>query len=168
MLVVCSGNVCRSPIVATLLHAACPDLVVRSAGTHAARGVGWHPYTVAVLGEAGHPADGRSRRLRAGDVRDATLILTAETMHRGVVLRHDANAADRSYTLLEAARLLRKAPVPPGYGVRRLPAHLADALAAFPMEHDDDLPDPVTGSIEDFRWCLQRVQQALQVIVPAL
>ncbi|MDT4940078.1 MAG: Low molecular weight phosphotyrosine protein phosphatase, partial [Pseudonocardiales bacterium] len=41
VLVVCTGNMCRSPMIASMLSAAVPSLVVRSAGTGAPKGLPW-------------------------------------------------------------------------------------------------------------------------------
>jgi protein-tyrosine phosphatase len=168
VLVVCTGNLCRSPVIATLLAAAVPSLTVRSAGTGAPDGEPWHPLAVQVLAEVGHDVSGRARRLRAADVASATLVLTAEGMHRGLVVGLDAGAEDRCFTVIEAARLLQLAPAPAGLGPAGLAEHLATALHDHPLEHDDDLPDPLLGTIDDFRACRERVAQALDGLVPAL
>ena len=169
VLVVCTGNLCRSPIMATLLSAAAPELVVRSAGTHAPRGVGWHPLAIQALAETGLPAAGSSRRLRPSDVRGASLILTAESMHRAVAVRMDPTAADRTFPILEAERLLGRAPMPAGSGPAALAARLRTLLADDPRPPGaDDLPDPLLGALDDFRRCRDTVRRALTRIAPAL
>jgi protein-tyrosine phosphatase len=168
VLVVCTGNLCRSPIIATLLAAAVPSLTVRSAGTGAPEGEPWHPLAVAALAEVGHDVSGRARRLRVADVTSATLVLTAEGVHRGAVVGLDPAAENRCFTLIEAARLLRLDPARAALGPAGLAEHLAAALHAHPLEHDDDLPDPLLGTIDDFRACRERVAQALDGLVPAL
>lgn len=168
VLVVCTGNVCRSPIMETLLAAAVPSLRVRSAGTSAPRGHPRHPLAIEVLAEAGHEASGEARRLTKREVSAAALVLTAEGLHRGRVVQLDPSAEERCFTLLEAARLLELAPAPPGVGAEALAGHLAVALQDNPLEHDDDLPDPIAGTIEDFRACVSRVDEAVQTLAPAL
>jgi protein-tyrosine phosphatase len=168
VLVVCTGNLCRSPIIETLLVAAAPSLTIRSAGTDAPRRQPWHPLAIEVLGEAGHSVTGYARRLRARDVRSATLVLTAAGIHRGRVVQLDPAAEDRCFTLLEAARLLQAAPAPAPLGPAGLAAHLAAALRHNPLECDDDLPDPIMGTLDDFRTCRARVQSALGPIADAL
>jgi protein-tyrosine phosphatase len=168
VLVVCTGNLCRSPIIATLLAAAVPSLTVRSAGTGAPEGEPWHPLAVAALAEVGHDVSGRARRLRVADVTSATLVLTAEGVHRGAVVGLDPAAENRCFTLIEAARLLRLAPARAALGPAGLTEHLAAALHAHPLEHDDDLPDPLLGTIDDFRACRTQVEEALGALVPAL
>jgi protein-tyrosine phosphatase len=168
VLVVCTGNLCRSPIIETLLAAAVPSTTVRSAGTSAPQGRPWHPLALAVLAEAGHEVSGQARRLRAVDVKGARLVLTAAGLHRGRVVQLDPAAEQRCFTLLEAARLLRLAPASPGIGPDALAQHLAAALGDHPLEHDDDLPDPIAGTIDDFRTCRTQVADALSAIVPPL
>jgi protein-tyrosine phosphatase len=168
VLAVCTGNLCRSPMIETVLRASVPSLTVRSAGTAAPLLRPWHPLTVEVLRDAGYAASGRPRRLRRADVAAAKLVLTAEGAHRAIAVRLDPSAEDRVFTLLEAARLLRSAPAPAGLGAAGLAAHLASALRANAAEHDDDLADPILGDVEQFRRCLDAVADALRVIAPAL
>ena len=120
VLVVCTGNLCRSPIIATLLSASVPSLTVRSAGTAAPRGRPWHPLAVEALAEVGYEVAGQARRLKAADVAAASLVLTAEGLHRAVAVHLDPTAEGRTFTLLEAARLLRIAPAPAGIGATAL------------------------------------------------
>jgi protein-tyrosine phosphatase len=168
VLVVCTGNLCRSPMIATMMSYALPGLTVRSAGTRAPAGQPWHPLTFEVLAEAGYHVRGRAVQLRKAHVRDAKLILTAEAAHRGVVAALDDSAADRTYTLIEAARLLRDVPARNGIGPAPLALHLALALRMRPAEFDDDLADPLLGELADFRACLRRARNAVDVLLPAL
>jgi protein-tyrosine phosphatase len=168
VLVVCTGNLCRSPIIETLLAAAAPTSTVRSAGTSAPEGQSWHPLALTALVEAGYRVSGQARRLRGRDVKAATLVLTAAGMHRARVVQLDPTAEERCFTLLEAARLLAVAPAPVGIGADGLAEHLSKALRDNPIEQDDDLPDPINGELEDFRVCLRRVNSALPSIAKAL
>jgi protein-tyrosine phosphatase len=168
VLVVCTGNLCRSPMIATLLSAAAPSLTVASAGTAAPFMRPWHPLAVESLAELGLVVTGRARKLRRADVASATLVLTAEGAHRAMAVRLDPSAEDRAFTLLEAARLLRLAPAAAGIGPEPLAAHLAAALRANPSEHDDDLGDPLLGDINQFRRTRDEIQAALGAVVPAL
>jgi low molecular weight protein-tyrosine phosphatase len=168
VLVVCTGNLCRSPIIETLLAAAVPSTTVRSAGTAAPRGRPWHPQAVHVLAEAGHEVSGSARRLTAGDAQAAALVLTAAGMHRARVVELDPTAEERCFTLLEAARLLKIAPAPPGIGPAALAEHLTATMRSNPFEHDDDLADPIAGTIHDFRRCRDRVARAVVPVGEAL
>ena len=168
VLTVCTGNLCRSPMIATLLGAAVPTLTVRSAGTAAPRLRPWHPLTVQTLADAGYAVSGRAHRLRRSDVTSAKLVLTAAGMHRARVVQFDPSAEDRAFTVLEAARLLRKSPAQAGLSPDALAAHLNEALHANPTEHDDDLADPIFGDIEQFTRTREAIEAALAVITPAL
>lgn len=168
VLVICTGNLCRSPIIATLLAAELPTSVVRSAGTSAPQGRPWHPYALQVLAEGGHEVSGQARRLHKADVSEAKLILTAEGVHRGAVVTLDPDAEHRCFTLLEAARLLRLAPAEKGIGPTELAEHLTTTLHEFPTEYDDNLPDPIMGPLEAFRVCRAQVANALIDLAPAL
>jgi protein-tyrosine phosphatase len=166
VLVVCTGNLCRSPIIATLLSAAVPSLTVRSAGTAAPVGRPWHPLAIEVLAEAGHHVSGTAHRLKAADVAAASLILTAEGAHRAVVVELDPSAEDRTFTLLEAARLLGASPAPQGTGPTYLAQHLTAALRTDMSEHDDDLPDPILGDVNRFRACREAASRTIAGLAP--
>lgn len=168
VLCVCTGNLCRSPMIETLLSTSVPTLAVASAGTAAPEGRAWHPLSLQALAEAGCRVSGAARRLRARDVAGAALIITAEAAHRGVVVGLDPGAENRCFTLLEAQRLLQLTPVERPIGAKALAVHLAAALREHPLEYDDDLPDPIEGTINDFRSCLERVADAVKTLSPAL
>lgn len=112
------------------------------------------------LAERGYVASGSARQLQSADVRRARLIVTAAGVHRAEVIRRDPTAEARCYTLLEAARLVG-ADSRAASTLDVLVAELAEALANSDTGHDDDLPDPVDGSISDFRQCLTRIETAL-------
>lgn len=168
VLVVCTGNLCRSPMMEMLLRRAAPRLRIAGAGTVAPSGEPWHPLAVEALAEAGVQADGAARRLRRVDAAGAALVLTAEGRHRAAIVRLDPGAEGRCFTLLEAARLLALSPAASGIGAAGLAGHLAKALREFPLEHDDDLPDPISGTLDDFRTCRDRVAAAIEPLAAAL
>lgn len=86
--VICSGNICRSPIGEQVLRAAFADaglsdrVTVSSAGTG-----GWHigqgadERAVRVLAAAGLPTDHRVRQITAGDLDSIDLVLAADRAH---------------------------------------------------------------------------------------
>ena len=128
VLVVCTGNVCRSPAVAALLMTRAREaglapeqwLQVRSAGTHALDGAGLHEQTARALAGVGvlvSPAH-QAHRLIAQDVRGADLVLTATREHRAAAARLHPPAVQRVFTLLEMAALLTTASTtsPPAGG----------------------------------------------------
>jgi protein-tyrosine phosphatase len=109
VLVVCTGNVCRSPAAELLLRAGLgPDsgVDVRSAGTRALVGRPVEPSMARLLTAAGaQPAEFAARQLTAADVASADLVLTAERAHRSAVVALHPRALRRTFTLLEFAEL---------------------------------------------------------------
>ncbi|GAA3899645.1 protein tyrosine phosphatase [Halomonas cibimaris] len=76
ILIVCTGNICRSPVAAALLARALPERRVESAGLGAVVGHGVEP-TARRLGEADglDLADHQARQLTAGMLHAADLVL---------------------------------------------------------------------------------------------
>jgi len=162
ILVICTGNIHRSPTAQHLLaHAFRGEPIsVVSAGTAPALGEPMGGTLAEFLrGEGIDPSGFRARFLTAADVRDADLILGMTRAHRGQAVSLWPGALRRSFTLKEFARAAAQATDQdlaaggPGGGasataadetVRRL-ALLADLAArrrtpAAPA--DDDIADP--------------------------
>jgi protein-tyrosine-phosphatase len=105
ILLVCTGNTCRSPMGAVMLaerlrQAGLSGVRVESAGTAAVEGAQASPEAVEVMRERGLDLSGhRSRRLTKDLVSKARLILTMERRHREAVLEEHPEAADRVHTL---------------------------------------------------------------------
>lgn len=84
---VCTGNICRSPMAEGLLWHLLPEALkplvsVRSAGTHGLHGNRAEPF--AVMAAAAHGADigeHRARILDAAMIRSANLVLAMERYH---------------------------------------------------------------------------------------
>src|ERR687895_291198 len=106
VLVVCTGNVCRSPVAEGLVRAAMQARFGASAPTVASAGVaggeesGADPHSVTALAERGIDiASHRGRRVAARDVADATLVLAMAQEHREELARIAPDAVDRTFTL---------------------------------------------------------------------
>ncbi|WNK20108.1 low molecular weight phosphotyrosine protein phosphatase [Halomonas piscis] len=86
ILLVCTGNVCRSPVAAAQLAEALPQRRVESAGLGALTGQGVEP-TARTLGEADglDLASHRARQLDAGMLHAADLVLVMSERQRRAV-----------------------------------------------------------------------------------
>src|SRR4051812_46483583 len=126
VLVVCTANVCRSPLAARLLSASL-GVPVMSAGARAVPGMSPcqrtltiappptfradhaiqsdHAIRTAAGGGVRVEASRGAVRLEAAHVRTATLVLGAAREHRSAAIGLVPNAQRRSFTLLQAARL---------------------------------------------------------------
>ncbi|MGC3024526.1 low molecular weight protein-tyrosine-phosphatase [Burkholderia sp. DN3021] len=90
VVIVCVGNICRSPMGEGLLRARLPDVDVLSAGTAARVGEPAQPSAVAVAANAGLDISGhRARQLTDALVRRADLVLVMDAMQkREIVARY--------------------------------------------------------------------------------
>ncbi len=147
VLVVCTADVCRSPLAARLLGAAL-EVPVTSAGSRARPGL---PPCPAASPKVAHT----SVRLDAQHVRSAALVLGVAGEHCAAAVELVPTAQTRSFTLLQAARFAASltaqgvtAPpelTPPdrlAWWVEQLDAARGDAPRA---DAADDLPDPHDG-----------------------
>lgn len=117
VLVVCTGNICRSPLIERLLQHALderwgPGVVpVRSAGT---MGLHDHPMTeqsAVQLARLGGDATGfRARRLTRDLVAAADLVLTAAREHRAAVVQAYPRALSYTFTFRDFADLAEHLP----------------------------------------------------------
>ncbi len=176
ILVVCTGNVCRSPIAEGVLRAALEARLgeraplVASAGTAGWEGSGAMPESVAAAEELGVDISGHTaRRLRPEHVRAADLVLGMAAEHRDEVVDAMPEAAGRTFTLKELVPLLEALPSDPEAADPSsdgLPARVrqADELrrSGFePNRFDEDVVDPLGLPIDGYRaiaselngWC---------------
>jgi protein-tyrosine phosphatase len=163
ILVICTGNICRSPISEGLLRNALQRRFgpaapyVSSAGTSGLEGSGAMPESVQAAAELGVDISGHvARRLTATIAEEADLLLCMATEHRAVF----ASAPDldeRAFTLKELVRLLETLPPPAsGAGAGSLPDRIAAAERArenraVPPSRDDDIADPLGQPLEAYR-----------------
>ena len=118
IVVVCTANVCRSPLAAAILDAGLRssfpgNLTLLSAGTSAQEEQELCQATVRQLAMRRIPAyvaeRSRAGQLDAGLVDTADLVLTADTAQRAVVAQLSSAARSRTFTLREATYLLEGA-----------------------------------------------------------
>lgn len=137
VLVVCTGNVCRSPFGERLLQALAPGAAVESMGTHAMVGAPMDSLMAAELQARGGSATGFRSRQLGPEMPSADLILVMSRRQRQYLLEEHPGAMRRVGLLGDAASLA--ALVPPGETLRR--SHVAQwARQAVPA--DAEIADP--------------------------
>jgi protein-tyrosine phosphatase len=83
VLVVCIGNICRSPMGEAWLAAALPKIQVSSAGLGALVGHGADPTSCKIMHEQNIDlSNHRARSINEAQARDSDLILVMETSHK--------------------------------------------------------------------------------------
>jgi protein-tyrosine phosphatase len=104
VMVVCTGNICRSPIGEGLLKARLRDLpvLVDSSGTNAPEGAPASQYGVEVCAEHGIDISRhRSRLLTRSLLSDVDLVLVMEPYHQMEILSMAPDLADRVFIITE-------------------------------------------------------------------
>jgi protein-tyrosine phosphatase len=178
ILIVCTGNVCRSPIAEGALKRelrrrfadAAPD--VCSAGIAGWEGSRATPEAIRVAAERDIDiTDHLARKLRPEMIREADLILAMASDHRDGIITADRTAPGRTFTLKELVRLAERMPQAAegsGASTLRLRISQADALRRSGFRGnptDEDIPDPLGMPVETFRavaweiddWCARLV-----------
>lgn len=173
---VCTGNICRSPMAEWLLRAHLEergvDAHVHSAGTLQWEGAATGQ-AIAVMQERGiDMSPHRSRALRASLVADADLVLCMTRTHLWAVGRHDPDAVDRTFLVPELVRLGAKVgPREPGESVRAWAARVA---AARPTGGGavglatDEVADPLGEADGVFRSTADRLDADLRAVADLL
>ncbi|HEX5937651.1 MAG TPA: low molecular weight protein arginine phosphatase [Actinomycetota bacterium] len=155
ILVVCTGNVCRSPMAEGFLRAALEERVgeaapaVTSAGTAGWEGSGAMDESIRAAAERGVDIGGHlARNVSAGHVDDADLVLCMANEHRDAIVRNWPEQRDKTFTIKELVRLLEAAPA-----TGPLPDRVAAAAAARngSGSADGDVRDPLGDPIDGYR-----------------
>jgi protein-tyrosine phosphatase len=170
VLVVCLGNLCRSPLAERLLRlrvATSAQVHVTSAGVNAVVGA---PMDASAAEElvrlGGDPTGFAARQLTADLVGSADLVLTATRELRGQVVAMAPSALKRTFTLLELAALLQERPWPGNETDRAaLVARAADWRASVSdLGEDLDVPDPIGRSPKVHRAAADQADRATRVV----
>lgn len=187
VLVVCTGNVCRSPLAAQLLDAklASSGVPVRvtSAGTRALVGQPMTPEAAALsLEYGGNPRLHRAQQLSRQLVENADLILTATRDHRGEVVSLSPAASRHTFTLAQFARIVGSLgalahntplvadaePDSPRDALRSFVSAAAASRGISPppvRAIDDDIEDPYRRSEKVYRRAGRAIDEAVTTIV---
>lgn len=171
VLVVCTGNICRSPYVAAILQNALPGAEVASAGTAAlVRQQPVEPVAEA-LARLTTSTPPPARQVRSWMVRRADLVLTMTQTQRAAVVHAVPKAGARTFTLKELARTAARF-TRPGEELRSTLVDLLDQaaleIARSTRDQDDDLQDPYGGPAEGYTTMMREADEAVRVIVAAL
>jgi protein-tyrosine phosphatase len=172
VLVVCTGNISRSPMAELLIRDAVggeADLVVASAGVHALVGQPMDAAAATVMRELGlDPAGHRARQFEPAMAASADLVLTAERYHLDTVLKQAPSALRRTFTIRELARIAGH--LRPGTRQQVVAqASVVRGLAPRPKNpFADDIADPHGQPVEISRATAAELKHALGRIVAAL
>jgi protein-tyrosine phosphatase len=163
ILVVCTGNICRSPIAEGFLRDAFVArfgdgvLAVSSAGIAGLEGSPASEGSVISAAEHGSDITDHHARMLTHDMLDTDLVVGMASEHRDAVVEMAPEVAGRAFTLKELVRLLgAMEPVAPAGG----PDSLADRVASaeslrrsgFPRNHQDEsVVDPIGLPLSAYR-----------------
>src|SRR6266508_6472775 len=164
ILLVCTGNICRSPMASGFLTGLLRDqgvggVMVESCGVSAWEGSPATPEAVEAMRERGLDISGHvARRMNRRIIEAADLIVGMASEHREAVRRIARPAASRTFTLKELVHLLDSAGPPQreasSEDLLRSSVVRADAVRdAYPDLHlqDEDVADPLGLGLESFR-----------------
>lgn len=194
ILIVCTGNICRSPFIERLLQLKLDErlsgsgarIVVHSAGTGALVGSAMDPRSAAQLtAHGGDPAGFSARDLTSKLIAESDLVLTATREHRGRVARLSPAAMRRVFTFRDFAHLVAgidlsddptgaaAAPIEPVRQVRQVRQVTEKAAASRglkpPLVPDlADIVDPYRREDEVFTIMAQQITDAMPAVVRAL
>jgi len=182
VLTVCTGNICRSPLLERVLQRHLDEswgpgaYVVASAGTHGLVGHPMDERSAQVLRSFGGSPDGFvARRLTPGLVAEADLVLTATADHRSLVLRQYPRALRHTFTFREFAVLADVVAQDPLVARDLPPRERLQALAATLIGRrgpgvvvEPDIVDPFRRDDAVYREMQEQIEQALPSVLRTL
>ena len=163
VLVICTGNICRSPLAEGFLRSALRQRfdadapTVDSAGTQGWEGAPAQAESIVAAREREVDIEGHvARRVTRALVDRADLVLTMAAEHRDEVSGVIPGAASRTFTLKELIRLLQAVPDAEATSAASLGARVEEAHAlrqrGFPGNpRDEDIADPLGQPQETYR-----------------
>ena len=177
VIVVCTGNQFRSPIVEGLMRASTTRLPLRvtSVGTRNLGAAPALPEAVRLASEFGVDLTAhRAQSLRGFDLSDTDLVIGFELEHVAAAVV-EANAKyERTFTILELLSLLGEADVPDERDpVRRAraavdSAHKRRPVAGAPLPSNAQIQDPLGGRPTVYRATADQLRTATRLLVDRL
>jgi protein-tyrosine phosphatase len=184
ILVVCTGNLCRSPIAEHALRQRLPrdgSVIVRSAGTRMASGREAPEQTLRAAARLGLDLRGhRTTSLTAADLASADLVLAAAREHRRVAVSMEPRVLRRTFTLRELGRVVASGASRPL--AADTAADPADRVASWvatmsalrgsttrPLRpEDDDVVDPWGQADDVFDQTLAQLTPSVELVADSL
>ena len=179
ILVVCSGNICRSPVAEGLLRHALrvrfgnESPLVSSAGTIGLDGSPATPEAVQAAGERGVDIGRHVARRLDDEMLAADLMVCMAAEHREEIQDRVPEALARTFTLKELVRLLElelpTAPLSPQALTERVAAAdqaRRDGAASNP--YDEDVVDPLGMPLETYRAIAWELDEWIHRLVEGL
>lgn len=178
ILVVCTGNICRSPMAEGFLRAFLEERLgddaplVASAGLAAWEGSGPTPEAVAAAAELGVDISGhRARGIVPELVQTPDLVLAMTAGQRGALAESFPEVAGRIFTLKELVRILEADPAPEAGSLAEV-VRRADELRRRGVGRnpdDESVADPFGSGFETYRavawelreWCRRLVDASV-------
>jgi protein-tyrosine phosphatase len=187
ILVVCTGNICRSPFIERLLQRRLDEhpqgsdraIQVSSAGTRAMTGWSMDAQAAAqLIAYGGDPAGFTARDLTPELIAGSDLVLTATRAHRGKVAAMYPKALRQVFTFRDFADLVagingltaRATDVEPRVWLRQVTEKAAASRGLKPpLEPEQaDIVDPFGRDDEVFATMAQQVVASMPAVVRAL
>jgi protein-tyrosine phosphatase len=171
--VVCTANICRSPVAAGLLGHRLGERAgdVRSGGTHALLD---QPVVDAardfLAAETGRAVDHRARQLSRAEIEEAGIVLTMTREHRSWVVRNAPRAVRRTFALRELARIAELLPSDATYPSVRAYAEACAPFRSTPgrASHDVDIADPYGGPPAGYAASFGAIADAVEIVAASL
>jgi len=175
ILVVCTGNVCRSPAAEGFLRRALSQRLgadapeVASAGTAGWDGSGATHEAVRASAERGIDIEAhRARVLTAEQIAGADLIVTMAREHTAAVIAIDRAAASRTFALKQLVRVLETSPSPSS-GLDASVRRAAFARAGYEGKaNDEDVEDPLGEPLDTYRAMASELEDWTERLAEAL
>lgn len=177
VLVVCTGNLCRSPAAEVIFRSRLDrePISVASAGTAGVVGHDIDAPTAVALKERGlAPSPHAARRLTAAITAEADLVLTADSGQRSIILQRDPLALRRTFTLREFVRL--GAALPPATGPITV-SGLRERVREVAQQRGwvepgdpggDDIGDPIGAGLDVARDTVATIDEAVTGVLAVL